>query len=160
MKVRNLQTHGRKAFSAFESRAGHPDHQVIVKSFGANARASMIEALAGSIICSAASPCPDGLPFTAFIGLGPDTANRRKAERRHTVVLERARSGDLQELLMPGAAPERPKLAWAAFVNGVSLIPGGVPELASVRDLDAVLALLQQLAIGLQHLKERCVLHR
>lgn len=161
VKVQNLQQHGRKVFSAFETRAGHGTNQVIVKTFGGvNPRASMLEAIAGSIICSAASPCPDGLPFTALIGVGPDTGGRRGAARRHTVVLEMARNGDLEQLLLKGDVLARPKDDWQAFVNGNTIIPDNVPELASARDLDAVLALLQQLAIGLQHMKERGVVHR
>lgn len=156
-----LQAPAGKAMSAFESRVSHADSKVVVKHFGNNdERSSAVESAIGSMLCSSISPCPDGLPFNAFLGSLPTRSSTiYAADRLFTVVMEQARSGDVHSLLIKGEKPST-KQAWETFASGVSLIPGGTPELALARDLDAVLALLQQLAIGLRHMKERGIMHR
>lgn len=161
VKREPLEPHGTNLYSAFEARMVHNDRQVALKKFPdeSYAKYSMQEVLAGAMLCSATSPCPEGLPFVGFLGVNPHSRSQKGAERLYTIVLERARNGDLTKLLEAGRTPAV-QSAWNAFASGNSLIPGGGPELASARDLDAVLALLQQMAIGLQHMKERGIMHR
>lgn len=158
-----LQDRPQRPLSAYERRVAHADAQVVVKRYAADdTRASAVETVFGEMLCSSVAPCPARFPFNAFLG----TAKREcvddwevQSDCMYPVVIERARNGDLTALLRGGESAAA-KASWESFVQGNSLIPGGVPELASARDLDAVLALLQQLANGLQHMKERGLMHR
>ena len=116
------------------------------------------EVAAGMLLCSAASSCPAGMPVSALLGVESGTSDDAPLVALFEKVDGPTLSGVLSEPQMHDSLHKY--VALVTHVPPPALSAGAAAnELAQLRELDAALVIIQQLALGLQHLSERGFIH-